>query len=643
GGDYKPSSYQALAINISELVSANDVAGLLELLDKLPKCEPVFSPYVEFLINSCDTGNYGVTISSFVLGKLEGMRLTTLQRASIELATDSKASEPLYPTQTLIEVLELIQEDNINELIKLYKILPKQQQANNDLADYLNLPHSTELSKVNLADPQSLIGTPLADEYWRLNNLYKIVDKKGELVIMVMNNAQVYVMDRLHRDGSKGNRLVILKSRQRGITTQRLINSLDKAMTTPNTKIGLQSFDLKSANAMAEKCRRAYNELPAAIRPKLVVDNNSELAFDNGSSIIIANTFRSQTLGSLHISEIGKISLDKMKAAEMTSGSFGAVSPTGDITLESTSEGGGDNLFFRLWEATKDEHSGWDGIFIGWLGIVENDKLLPNTADGDCFKKYDIDNPPALDKPLKDMLINLQKTLDITIEEEQIAWCISQYELLGKDIHSMLREYPATAEQAWSNSSEGLIFHQALTNNSHIDGKHSPHLPVYAVADIGISDQFAIILFQINLDAEVIILDHYADDSKTLEHYMSWIRCHEYPVTRLYLPHDSMKRELSTNTTIVYQARQLLKVDGISVEVLRRTQGLWNSISYARQLFPFVHFDMTRCSTLVTYLKAYRKKFVNGYYQDIAEHTPKISDSADAYRYLADAYRQHIT
>ena len=50
----------------------------------------------------------------------------------------------------------------------------------------------------------------LGDRWWRLNNLYKIRDKKGRVVVFRPNAAQVDLFQNYH------NKNVILKARQWG-------------------------------------------------------------------------------------------------------------------------------------------------------------------------------------------------------------------------------------------------------------------------------------------------------------------------------------------------------------------------------------------------------------------------------------------
>lgn len=66
----------------------------------------------------------------------------------------------------------------------------------------------------------------LDDPHWRINNLYKIVDKSGKLITFKENYHQALV----NNDPSQHK--AILKARQLGISTARIIRLFDKTIWT---------------------------------------------------------------------------------------------------------------------------------------------------------------------------------------------------------------------------------------------------------------------------------------------------------------------------------------------------------------------------------------------------------------------------
>ena len=166
-----------------------------------------------------------------------------------------------------------------------------------------------------LADP--LILQTLADPYWRLYNLYRIMVKGDEgeqdmVVDFAPNRAQTELLDSLH------GRDLVLKARQLGFTTLSAILWLDTALFTANMRCGIIAQDQGAAEVIfRDKVRYGYehigdrlglspsgeswNEVLKRAMP-LARDSASELLFDhNNSSIRVATSMRSGTIHRLHV------------------------------------------------------------------------------------------------------------------------------------------------------------------------------------------------------------------------------------------------------------------------------------------------------------------------------------------------------
>jgi len=142
------------------------------------------------------------------------------------------------------------------------------------------------------------------DPIWRISNLYFIINKRGQRVRFVPNEAQIEFL----RGCSK--RDLILKARQLGFTTLLCIVGLDEAIFNDNWSVAIIAHKLEDAKRIfQEKVKYPYDQLPdelKAARP-LVKDAADSLQFANGSKISVTNSARSGTLQRLHISEFGKI------------------------------------------------------------------------------------------------------------------------------------------------------------------------------------------------------------------------------------------------------------------------------------------------------------------------------------------------
>ena len=101
----------------------------------------------------------------------------------------------------------------------------------------------------------------LQSQFWRLNNLYWIIDKGGNRVQFKMK----YVQYLLYKAMWFLN--LVLKSRQHGITTFICIFFLDLCLFTPNIRAGIICHKLSAAkNIFRTKVKYAYNSLPETLR-----------------------------------------------------------------------------------------------------------------------------------------------------------------------------------------------------------------------------------------------------------------------------------------------------------------------------------------------------------------------------------------
>ena len=149
----------------------------------------------------------------------------------------------------------------------------------------------------------------LTSKLWRINNIYTIINKDGNAVTFEMNFAQhqVYSASRVHP------RLIILKSRQQGISTLWLVSYFDDAVFKRNMNLGLMAQGSDEAATLLERTKFLWDKLSERVKTfinvGLVKDNSKEFSFTNDSKIFIRVSFRSATLQRLHISEFGKASV----------------------------------------------------------------------------------------------------------------------------------------------------------------------------------------------------------------------------------------------------------------------------------------------------------------------------------------------
>ena len=152
-----------------------------------------------------------------------------------------------------------------------------------------------------------LIKNPL----WRIENLYKIIDKNANLIKFNPNPVQRLIND------STAKRKLILKARQFGVTTNEMIKLLDLAVWGKNLNICILAHDQDTIKKIFKIIRNGYDSMPAQLKPELDKGGGSayELRFPKRkNTIFVALQVRGGTNHYLHISEGAFIPIDRLKA-----------------------------------------------------------------------------------------------------------------------------------------------------------------------------------------------------------------------------------------------------------------------------------------------------------------------------------------
>ena len=159
----------------------------------------------------------------------------------------------------------------------------------------------------------------LGNREWRLDNLYWIKNEEGIAIPFRRNEPQ--------RDYSRREwfRDCILKSRKLGFSTFIAIEMLDGSVFSSNQVGGIIDRTLDDAKAKLSMVKFAYERMPESLRMAnpLVVDNQEELKWQNGSSIVAGTSYRGDTPQRLWISEYGPIAAkNPLMAKEIKTGSI---------------------------------------------------------------------------------------------------------------------------------------------------------------------------------------------------------------------------------------------------------------------------------------------------------------------------------
>ncbi len=518
------------------------------------------------------------------------------------------------------------------------------------------------------ANEHDFITNYLSSRFWRLNNLYTVVDKFGIERTFTMNWSQlvVYAHQRIHP------RLIILKSRQQGISTLELVEAFDDTVFTKNVTSGLMAQDQDAASALLERVKFIWDRFDSNIKTFLnraiVKDNAGAFTFNNGSNLIVATSFRSRVLQRLHISEFGKIAnLYPKKAKETKTGSLQAIHRGKPVAIESTAEG--ENIFKDMWDDAVNLKLGvlpsanlpeelsmfqkmWDPlhlhkfkyelaakdfmpVFLSWLN------------DPNCIEPVP---QAATDKQL-DYFQTVEAQTGLKISLEQRNFWIVQYRELGESIY---QEYPSTPEEAFLASKDGTFYAKKYIENViHKNQKkaslYDPNLPVYVAMDLGRNDSNVLIFFQYWEDeydlGSLRIVGEYVNSGEGLRHYANYLKDaivlgKGWSIKEVALPHDAIVVDLSAEGGETRQ--DLLESYGVKPTVLLSKASKQAGIEAVRSMLPNVWIDST-CAYMegcfLKYSKAWNDNLGTFKNDDIHDDW---SHGADAIRYMVQYVNEYL-
>lgn len=472
----------------------------------------------------------------------------------------------------------------------------------------------------------------LADRNWRLDNLYGIKTTEGLAIPFKRNQAQrVY-------SGREWFRDTILKSRKLGFSTYIAIELLDGCMFASNQTAGIIDRTLDDAKAKLAMVKFAYDYMPSSLRMAnpLLVDNQEELKWANGSKIVAGTSYRGDTPQMLHISEFGPISAKSpMIAKEIKNGSIPSVPINGKIWVESTAMGTSGEFFDLVkageqLAATGQELSKLDFKlhFFGWHMNPAN--RLP----------INLVHIPA---DMREYFETLRAKHGIITDGQQQAWYVKTREFLGAD--DMRSEHPSTPDECFFASLEGAYFKNEM-NLARRDKRigqpvpHDPSRPVHTYWDLGMDGNLAIGFMQTDgvrhrhIDFQRGEHSGLSDGIKILKEKN---QTRGFSYGKHYGPHDLQEREWTDMTGVTARTRKEIAAEhGIEFIVVPRVLDKADSIESARRLINTSYFCSEYAGDLVECLDNYTKMWNRTTAQWMATPAKNGFDhGADAFQQIA--------
>ena len=273
----------------------------------------------------------------------------------------------------------------------------------------MQLTSSSQKEKLVLPKTNSILSN-FADWRWRLNHLYKIVDKSANKITFQENYIQKVIND------NPAPRKVVLKSRQFGVSTNFELILFDKTMWGRNQNNCILAHEQDSIKKLFRIINRAYDFLDERIKPFTERGKGSkyEIYFPKTNSRIYCDMeSRSDTIHNLHVSEMAF-----MKDPQKVMATIEAVPLDGQVFIETTPNGMG-NTFYDFWQDTQ-----YEKLFFPWFTYPD---YRIKAKDQIEYTEDEID------------LIRKAKKYGVQIHPDQITW--RRFKI--KDLKAMFyQEYP---------------------------------------------------------------------------------------------------------------------------------------------------------------------------------------------------------
>jgi hypothetical protein len=219
-----------------------------------------------------------------------------------------------------------------------------------------------------------------SDRYFCEYNI-KIVNKAGEVVPLIFNEVQQELDELIDRQLAEGRmvRIIVLKARQEGISTEIQAKFLCTTCRTPNINALVVAHDDETTTKIFEKQKFMVANLPDDVRPLQKASNARELIFDRPTKYkgdrlgLNSKTYvhtaggysigRGETYRFVHLSEaayypggIKRHLTAIMNAVPKLPGTV--------VVIETTANGFND--FKDLWDAAVDGENDWTPVFFPW-------------------------------------------------------------------------------------------------------------------------------------------------------------------------------------------------------------------------------------------------------------------------------------
>jgi hypothetical protein len=475
----------------------------------------------------------------------------------------------------------------------------------------------------------------LKDKDWRIDHLYQIRDKDGNLVQFKRNRAQKHYAEH------KWYRNLILKSRQLGFTTFEAVDGLDDVLFTPNMDALIIAHNLEAGESIfSKKIVFAWEKIPQALRQLYGVDakTTKTLKFDFGrrgfSSIAVDTSGRSGTYQRVHVTELAEISKKyPKKVPDIIEGTIPAVPTHGRVDIESTSQGASGEFFEMFMEAYERGEptmpQQYKAHFYNWtwddaeMAKIHHPIPFEQMEQGEKFQEY---------------------ARRYNLNPIEITYYYQKWQSLNKKWNALKREYPTTPQEAFEAVSEGTFYGETL-GLMEMNGQigvwpWDRAMKVHTVWDLGVGKNMKVGFFQRDTATNMTrMIDHLeGEGSEGIPELAAKVLKKPYVYGKHFGPHDLETTDIGSGLTRKDQARKV----GLNFSVTEDLS-LEDGINLTYVWLNRLLVNKETCKKWITSMKSYGREWDErrGMYKDEPLHD-KHSHDADMARYAA-INEKHMT
>lgn len=285
-----------------------------------------------------------------------------------------------------------------------------------------------------------------------IEKFLKIRTKDMKIIPFKFNAPQEKLYNAIKAQAEQGKpiRIIVLKARQMGFSTETEGIIFKSTATKKNITAGIVAHELSATNNLFEMFKRFYHNLPDALKPETLKSNAKELVFNNKEGTGLDSKIqlftaesgdklgRSGTFNILHISEYA---FWRDQKATLTALLQTVPDEPGTIVIIESTANGYDE-FKERWDKAVAGESEYIPIFCAWHELPEYTKEPPEDF-----------NPTPEELSLK-TLYNLT--------DGQLYWRRTKIATtFNGDVDQFKQEYPASPEEAFI-STGNCVFNKLL-------------------------------------------------------------------------------------------------------------------------------------------------------------------------------------